>query len=101
MHGHAGRTVSSKRLGDLLDDGRSTPAERAARNEELDQLEAALAQLPTLQQNVVIIHYLHEVTLAVTAKLLGISPGSAAGLLYRGLRTLNALLMNLNSQREN
>jgi RNA polymerase sigma-70 factor (ECF subfamily) len=83
---------SSLRLDAVLVADQSSPSQRAARNEQMERLAEALAQLPANQQEVVILHHLHEMKLADTAAQLGISLGTAAGLLYRGLKTLNRLL---------
>jgi RNA polymerase sigma-70 factor (ECF subfamily) len=83
---------SSVRLDAILVADESSPSQRAGRNEDMVRLAEALAQLPANQQEVVILHHLHELKLAETAAHLGISLGTAAGLLYRGLKTLNRLM---------
>ena len=83
---------SSARLDVILSADESSPSQKAARNEQMLRLAEALARLPAPQQDVVILHHLHEMTLAAAAAQLGITPGAAAGLLYRGLKTLNRLM---------
>jgi len=85
---------SSVRLDALLVADQSSPSQRAANNEELVRLAEALATLPTQQQEVVILHRLHQLKLDEIASRLGITPGAAGGLLRRGLEALVRLLKN-------
>ncbi len=83
---------SSFRIDAILVANESSPSQRAVRNEEMEHLAEALAQLPANQQEIVILHHLHEMKLVEAAAQLGITPGAATGLLYRGLKTLNRLM---------
>jgi RNA polymerase sigma-70 factor (ECF subfamily) len=83
---------SSVRLIDSLAAEQSSPSERAAKNETLSHLADALAKLPVDQQEAVILHHLHERTLAETAEHMGRSPVAVAGLIHRGLMRLRELL---------
>ncbi len=84
---------SSARLIDSLVAEQSSPSQRAVRNEQLLRLADALLQLPKDQQEAVILHHLHEMTLVDVALHLGRSPGAAAGLIHRGLKKLKRLLV--------
>jgi RNA polymerase sigma-70 factor (ECF subfamily) len=70
----------------------SSPSQKAARNEELLRLAAALAALPADQRYAVERHYLHGTPLAAVAAELGRTKPAVAGLLHRGLGTLRAIL---------
>jgi RNA polymerase sigma-70 factor (ECF subfamily) len=83
---------SSARLEGFLADGRSSPMERAARNEELRALAEALQGLPEAQRQAVEMHYLCGQTLGEIAQSVGRSKASVAGLLQRGLQRLRGLL---------
>jgi RNA polymerase sigma-70 factor (ECF subfamily) len=84
--------LSSARLLESLALAESTPSQRAARNEELAQLAAALARLPRNQQEAVILHHLHGLKLAEVAGHLGCSLTAVAGLVHRGLKRLRDLM---------
>jgi RNA polymerase sigma-70 factor (subfamily 1) len=83
---------SSVRLEAILVADHSSPSQRAERNEELAHLAEALAKLPIMEQEVVILKRLHEQKLEDVSLQLGITLGQAAGLLYRGLERLNRFL---------
>jgi RNA polymerase sigma-70 factor (ECF subfamily) len=83
---------SSARLEAWLDDQKSSPQERAERNEQLLQLAEALAELPEAQQEAVTLHHLHGLSVAEIGQSMGRSPTAVAGLLKRGLRTLRTRL---------
>jgi RNA polymerase sigma-70 factor, ECF subfamily len=80
------------RLVESLAAAQSTPSQRAARNEDLAQLAAALAQLAPAQQEAVVLHHLHGLKLAEVAEYLGRSLTATAGLIHRGLSRLRALM---------
>jgi RNA polymerase sigma-70 factor (subfamily 1) len=83
---------SSVRLEAILVAPDSSPSQRAERNEDLARLAEALAKLPVMEQEIVILKRLHEQKLEDVAAQLGITLGKAAGLLYRGLERLNRYL---------
>jgi len=83
---------SSARLQDCLAADQSTPSERAAKNEQVARLTAALAQLAPLQREAVIRHHLQGISLADLAQELKRSEASVAGLLRRGLAKLRELM---------
>lgn len=83
---------SSSRLEALLAADQSSPSERAARNEELLALAAALGRLPEEQRQAVELHHLHGLPLADIAEQMGRSKGAVAALLFRGLRKLREML---------
>lgn len=79
---------SAARLLDTLAAEQSSPSQRASRNEQLVRLADALTQLPSDQQEAVILYHLHEVKQADLAEHLGLSQGSVARLIFRGLTKL-------------
>ena len=83
---------SSARLASWLAADQSSPSQRAMRNEQELRLADALAALPDVQREAIVLHYWQGCTLAQTAEQLGRSPASVAGLLQRGLKTLRELL---------
>jgi RNA polymerase sigma-70 factor (ECF subfamily) len=83
---------SSARLEAWLDDGQSSPSQRADRNEHLLRLAEALAALPEPQQAAVTLHHLHGLSVNEIAAQLERSPSAVAGLLKRGLRALREKL---------
>ena len=85
---------SSSRLRACLAAEQSTPSERAAKSERLDQLADALAQLPPGQREAVTLHHLKGLSLVELARQMGRSHASVAGLLRRGLKRLRELMDN-------
>jgi RNA polymerase sigma-70 factor (ECF subfamily) len=83
---------SSARILSSLAAEQSSPSERAAKNEQVQRLAEALLQLSKDQQEAVILHHLHERTLADVAEYLGRSLPATAGLIHRGLTKLKRLL---------
>ena len=84
--------ASSGRLEGWLADGASSPPERAARNEQLLRLAAALEDLPEAQREAVIRHHLQGLPLDAVSEELGRTPAAVAGLLKRGLKFLRERL---------
>jgi RNA polymerase sigma-70 factor, ECF subfamily len=84
--------ASSARLEGWLADGTSSPPERAARNEQLLRLAAALEDLPEAQREAVVLHHLQGLPLDAVSEELGRTPAAVAGLLKRGLRCLRERL---------
>ena len=84
--------VSSARLEAWLADGRSSPSDRAARQEEVLHLAVGLASLPDDQREAVELRHLHGLSVGEVARRLGRSRGSAAGLLRRGLEALRHIM---------
>jgi RNA polymerase sigma-70 factor (ECF subfamily) len=83
---------SSARLESWLADEHSSPSVRAARNEELLALAAALAQLAPDQRTAVELRHLHGCALEEVARRMERSKEAAAKLLFRGLKRLRDLL---------
>jgi RNA polymerase sigma-70 factor, ECF subfamily len=77
------------------EDDRSSPGQRAERNERLLRLAEALAVLPEAQRQAVVLHYLQGHTLAEVGRHLGRDPKAVGGLLHRGLKQLRARLRAL------
>lgn len=68
----------------------TSPSRQVIWNEELQQMRIALAALPDSQREAVTLHHLQGMTLAEVAREMKRSSAAVAGLLHRGLRTLNA-----------
>jgi RNA polymerase sigma-70 factor, ECF subfamily len=83
---------SSALLGKMLSAGHSSPSQQAVRNEDLLRLADALGCLPEAQREAIVLHHLHECSLAETARRLGRTDAAVAGLLHRGLRKLRELM---------
>ena len=75
----------------LADDG-SSPSQKAARNEDLCRLAAAVESLPDAQREALTLHHLHRWTLDAVAVQMGRSPAAVAGLIKRALRQLREQL---------
>jgi RNA polymerase sigma-70 factor (ECF subfamily) len=84
--------ASSARIAVWLDREESTPGRRAIRHEQLLRLAEALMQLPDAQRQAVELHHLQGLPLADVGQQLGRSREAVAGLVFRGLKTLRALL---------
>jgi RNA polymerase sigma-70 factor (ECF subfamily) len=84
--------ASSARLEVWLAREESTPGRRAVHREQLSRLAEALLQLPDSQRQAVELHHLQGLSLAEVGRCLGRSREAVAGLVFRGLKTLRALL---------
>jgi RNA polymerase sigma-70 factor, ECF subfamily len=84
--------ASSARLEKWLAADQSTPSERAVKNEQLERLIAALAQLTPLHRGVVIRHHFQGMSLTDLAQETNRTVASVAGLLRRGLDKLRELM---------
>jgi RNA polymerase sigma-70 factor (ECF subfamily) len=83
---------SSVRLEKWLADGQLTPAQVAARNEQLLQLARALGQLPDDQRCVLELKHLRGCSVAEICEQTGRSKASVVGLLFRAMKRLRVLL---------
>lgn len=90
--------ASSLRIEGWLAAEQSSPSQRASHNEALLQLAAALQELPEDQRRAIELHHLQGLTLAETAVQMQRSKGAVAGLLFRGLNGLRALLRAAEEQ---
>ena len=70
----------------------SSPSQRVVKQEDLLRLSEALLQLPEAQREAIVLHHLQGRKLAEVAIEMGRSEAAVAGLLFRGLRALQALL---------
>jgi RNA polymerase sigma-70 factor, ECF subfamily len=66
----------------------TSPSGRAVWNEELKQLTDSLASLPEAQRQAITLHHLKGMTLAQVAAAMNRSKAAVAGLLHRGLTSL-------------
>jgi RNA polymerase sigma-70 factor (ECF subfamily) len=83
---------SSARLEAWLAADQSSPSAQAERHEQLLRLATALAELPSAQQEAVMLHHLQGWTLEEIGRHLDRSPAAVAGLIKRGLKALRARL---------
>jgi len=88
----AGLEASSAGLASWLAAEQSTPSQQAQRHEEVLRLAEALAQLPEVQREALVLRHCQGLPLAAISQRLGRSPAAVAGLLKRGLRELRAQL---------
>ena len=90
------RRLDSEPIGDAViaevRDGVVEPAERAERRELRRLVREGVAALPPKHQNVVILYYLHGLSLQETANLLGVRLGTVKSRLHYALRGLRAHL---------
>jgi RNA polymerase sigma-70 factor (ECF subfamily) len=79
---------SSARLEAWLVAEQSSPSEQVERNEQLLQMAEALATLPDVQREVLLLHHCQGWTLAQISDHLGRSRAAVASLLRRGLKQM-------------
>lgn len=70
----------------------SSPSQRAVKQEDLLRLSEALTELPEAQREAIVLHHLQGLKLAEVAAEMGRSEAAIAGLLFRGMTALHALL---------
>jgi RNA polymerase sigma-70 factor (ECF subfamily) len=90
--------ASSARLEAWLAREESTPLRKAVRSEQLARLAEALLRLPDNQRQAVELHHLQRLSLDAVGRRLGRSREAVAGLVFRGLKTLRALLSDKRGQ---
>jgi RNA polymerase sigma-70 factor (ECF subfamily) len=90
--------ASSVRLEAWLAREESTPGRGVVHREQLSRLAEALLRLPDDQRQAVELHHLQGLTLAEIGRCLGRSREAVAGLVFRGLKTLRALLIEKRGQ---
>lgn len=83
---------SSANLARWLAADQPSPSQHALQHERMAELAAALAALPEDQRLAVELHHLEGHTLAEVGERMGRGKDAVAGLLFRGLRRLRALL---------
>jgi RNA polymerase sigma-70 factor (subfamily 1) len=83
---------SSCRVGEWLAGEEQSPLEQAVQQEQRLRLLDALARLPPVQRDAIVLQRMHGWKLHEVAEHLGISVGAVAGHQARGLQTLRTLL---------
>lgn len=84
--------TSSARLEAWLADSGDSPSALSQRNEQVVELAGALARLPELQRQALLMHYCEGLPLAAIGEALGRTRPAVASLLRRGLRQLRELM---------
>ena len=84
--------ASFSRTDDWLVAVQSSPSQQASKQEDLFRLSVALNELPEAQREAIVLHHLQGLKLAEVALEIGRTEAAVAGLLFRGLTTLNTLL---------
>ncbi len=84
--------ASSARLACWLVADGSSPSQKAQRNEQLLLLADAVAALPDVQRQAIVLHYWQGESVAQIGQHLGRSRPAVAGLLQRGLKKLRSQL---------
>lgn len=104
QYGRAKRNVTRERpLAESLDDSAarlerwaaakdSSPSQRALRKERIALVAAALAEVPEIERDVLILRHWHGCTLREIADHVGRSTSTAAGMLYRAMKSLKQRL---------
>lgn len=85
---HRSKVGSGQLTGYSLRAEQTSPSGRAIWNEEHQQMEQSLAALPDAQRMAITLHHLQGMTLAQTAAQMNRSSAAVAGLLHRGLCSL-------------
>lgn len=83
---------SFSRVDGWLAAAQASPSQQAVRSEELLHMAAALAELPEMQREAIVLHHLQGLPLAEVGNQLSKSSAAVAGLLHRGLKQLRELL---------
>ncbi len=83
---------SAMRAEQWLMDRHSSPGERAERNEQLQQLAAALMKLPEAQREAIELFHLQGCELKDVARQMNRTGPAVAGLIHRGLRQLRTTM---------
>jgi RNA polymerase sigma-70 factor (ECF subfamily) len=83
---------SSTRLDVWLAAEQSSPSQNQERQERLLLMVAMLAQLPEEQRTALELRHLQGLSVPAAAEQMGKSPAAVASLLYRGMKTLRAMM---------
>jgi len=84
------QTVSAENL--KIADPRENLGEKAAQNSEIEQIKVNLANLKDDYQEVIILHYLNDLSISEIAQTLEKPKGTVRVMLHRGLKELKGLL---------
>jgi RNA polymerase sigma-70 factor (ECF subfamily) len=88
--------LSSSRLQSVLAADQTSPSGRVVRDEEMVVLARALGLLPEDQRRVIELHHLQGFSVTDVADIMGRTRPAVAGLLFRGLSNLRALMAGEN-----
>ncbi|MDF1838241.1 MAG: sigma-70 family RNA polymerase sigma factor [Planctomycetota bacterium] len=77
---------------DWEDPDQSSPSERIRGVEQREALEAALAQLPQAQSDVIVLRILEGLSTTETAEIMGRTPGALSVLLHKSVKRLGQIL---------
>ncbi len=83
---------SSASLGACLQNSQASPSQDAQRDEQAVRVAHALASLPAMQREALLLQHWQGKSLAEIAQRLDRTPAAVAGLLKRGLQALRGLL---------
>ena len=83
---------SSARLQEFLSVKAPSPSDKAIKNEHLLIVSATLEELPDVQRDVIILHFIEGQSMDEIGRRIGRTSAASAGLLHRGLKRLRSLL---------
>jgi RNA polymerase sigma-70 factor (ECF subfamily) len=83
---------SFSRVEGWLAAAQSSPSQQVVRADELLRMADALASLPALQHEAIVLHHLQSLPLAEVGQQLDKTPAAVAGLLHRGLKRLREVM---------
>ena len=86
------RQETHENLLDPVDNRTASPRQMAEHSEECDRVQAAIADLPELVREVVVLHYVGGLTLKQTAAAMEISEGTVKSRLHSALNRLRSAL---------
>jgi RNA polymerase sigma factor (sigma-70 family) len=83
---------STRDITDRIPDSKPSPFDRAARTQEITQLESALRELPDKQREVIVLFFIEGLSYVEIGQKLGVPMGTVATWILRGRRSLAAAL---------
>jgi len=73
-----------------------TLEEKMALKSDMQEIETALRQLKDAYREVIVLHFLNELSLKEVARIIGKSPGATRVLLHRGIKAVKGILAEKN-----